>query len=237
MAITAEHNKNEQPHILVVDDDDRIRTLLFRYLSEHGFTVVTARDAAQARAACERLTFDGLVVDIMMPGETGLDFVKKLRQDSTIPVLFLTALGEADDRIAGLESGADDYLPKPFEPRELVLRLEAILRRVPSVKEEREMTFSVGGYRYDARRNLLQKDDAQIALTEVEGNLLRALARYAGEVVSRDKLAELCDLKGGGRAIDVQVMRLRRKMEQEPDMKRALQTVRGQGYLLWAEEA
>ena len=226
-------NLEELPHILVVDDDERIRTLLLRYLQEHGFLAVAASSAKEASDILERFIFDALVVDVMMPGETGLEFTTRFKKNSDLPVLLLTALGETDDKIAGFESGADDYLSKPFEPRELVLRLQAILRRRP--KPEVLKSFKVGRWVYDESVNEL-KDGADVQrLTTVEGNLLRALASRAGEVISREDLAVLCDLDAGERTIDVQVTRLRRKIEDDVKRPRCLQTVRGRGYMLRIE--
>ncbi len=225
------------PHVLVVDDDQRIRELVSRYLDKNGFVTMAAEDAGMARELLKRFEFDALVVDVMMPGESGLDFTTSLRETGDLPVLLLTALGEADDRIAGLESGADDYLPKPFEPRELILRLQAILRRRP--KPQKDVgPFRVGALRYDPGADVLadvESGEVQ-RLTAVEGNLLRALASRRGEVVSRDELAALCNMEAGERTIDVQVTRLRRKLEPDPKSPRYLQTVRGKGYLLRAEE-
>lgn len=236
MHSTTPDTLGDRPHILVVDDDDRIRGLLSRYLSAQGFVAATARDPRQARAVLDRLTFDALVVDVMMPGETGFIFVQKLRETNDVPVIFLTARGEVDDRIAGLESGGDDYLPKPFEPRELVLRLQAVLRRRPK-KETAPAPFRIGGRLYDPALNVLTDTKGEdIRLTTVEGNLLRALAGRAGEAVSREELAALCDMDAGERTIDVQVTRLRKKLETDGDATRYLQTVRGKGYLLRIEE-
>ncbi len=226
------------PHVLIVDDDERIRQLVSRYLRENGFVVSTAADAAQATEVLERFSFDVLVVDIMMPGESGLAFTARLRQSNDVPVLLLTALGEAQDRIAGLESGADDYLAKPFEPKELVLRLQSILRRRPPPQlPDQVMPFRVGRWHYDPAHKELSDDTEVIRLTTVEDNLLCALASGNGEVVSRDELAEKCGLEAGERTIDVQVTRLRRKLEDDPKMPRCLQTVRGKGYLLRIEKS
>jgi len=224
------------PHVLIVDDDDRIRQLVSRYLRENGFVASTAADAAQAKETLGVLEFDALVVDIMMPGQNGLDFTKELRKKSDIPVLLLTALGESADRIAGLETGADDYLPKPFEPKELVLRLQSILRRRPRV-EATPQAFRVGRWYYDPAHKELTAGDETVRLTTVEDNLLCALASRSGEVISREELAALCDMDAGERTIDVQVTRLRRKIEDDPKKPRNLQTVRGKGYLLRVEDA
>lgn len=224
-------NRARQPHILVIDDDERIRDLVSRYLKEHDFVVVGAKDAAHARELMNGFAFDALVVDVMMPQETGLEFTKKLRESSDIPVLLLTALGAVEDRIDGLETGADDYLPKPFEPRELILRLNAILRR--SIKpEEKGGITQIGPWIFNPKYDELKDGDELIRLTSVEGNLLRALSSRAGDVVGREELATLCGVDAGERTIDVQVTRLRRKLEDDSKAPRYLQTVRGKGYIL-----
>ena len=224
-----------QPHILVVDDDVRIRDLVSRYLTDHGFVVITAQDAKEARAMLERFEFDAMVVDVMMPGETGLELTQAIQNQYNIPVLLLTALGESDDRIAGLEAGADDYLPKPFEPRELVLRLNAILRRTVKTQDLTQ-PFKIGRWRFDPALKVLEDGAEQVNLTEVENNLIRALASQPGEPVSREELAKRCGLEAGERTIDVQVTRLRRKIEEDTKAPRYLQTVRGKGYLLRIED-
>ncbi len=222
----------QRPHVLVVDDDDRIRDLVARYLTEHGFVVATTAGAAEARVVMEAFSFDVLVIDVMMPGETGLELTRDLRSRSDIPVLLLTALGETDDRIAGFETGADDYLPKPFEPRELVLRLQAILRRKPKARDVME-SIRVGRWVYDPSINTLADGDEVQNLTTAEATLMRALVSRAGQVVGRDELVKMCGVDDiGERTIDVQVTRLRRKIEEDSKMPRILQTVRGKGYLL-----
>ena len=226
----AAFNPEELPHILIVDDDERIRQLLMRYLQEHGFLAVAASSAKEADEILERFIFDALVVDIMMPDETGLSFTKRFKEKNDLPVLLLTALGETEDKIIGFENGADDYLSKPFEPRELVMRLQAILRRRP--KPEVLKNFRVGRWVYDESVNELKDGADTQRLTTVEGNLLRALASRAGDVISREDLAALCDLDAGERTIDVQVTRLRRKIEDDVKRPRCLQTVRGRGYML-----
>lgn len=228
----------EDPHILVVDDDARLRNLLRRFLVENGFRVSVAADAAKARAHLESLVFDLIVLDVMMPGEDGITLTRSLRTRSDVPVLLLTAMAETEDRIAGLESGADDYLTKPFEPRELLLRIRTILRRVsaPSrtvVEAEGDLTF--GEFRFDATRNELWRGDDPVRLTESEGALLAVFAAAPGTVFSREDLAE-SGPEGGGegnaRSVDVQITRLRRKIEPDPKFPRYLQTVRGRGYVL-----
>jgi two-component system phosphate regulon response regulator OmpR len=231
MADAALFSDTEKPHILVVDDDDRIRQLLSRYLRDNGFVVATAKDASDAIEIMKLALFDALIVDVMMPGQTGFEFTQALRKTSSIPVLLLTALQETADRITGLEAGADDYLPKPFEPKELLLRLKAILRRRDKIPQA-VTTFRLGKWTYDPDLNELKSADETLRLTSVESTLLENLAKHAGKVLSRDELARLCGLDGNDRTIDVQVTRLRRKIEDDSKIPRYLQTIRGQGYLL-----
>jgi len=219
-----------EPHLLVVDDDARLRELLRRYLTEQGFRVTTAGDAAEARAKIAGLAFDLLVLDVMMPGEDGLALTRSLRQDSRIPILLLTAMSEPEDRINGLERGADDYVAKPFEPRELVLRIRNILQRAPqSSRIAAEMRF--GAYRLDLVRGELYRGGELIHLTAAELALFMALARRPGEAISREALAEEGQFSGNVRTVDVQMTRLRRKIERDPKFPRYLQTVRGTGYV------
>ena len=224
-------------HLLVVDDDERIRALLGRFLRKNGYMVTMARDAAQARRLLAGLDFDLIVLDVMMPGEDGLALTRHLRTRLDTPILLLTAKGETEDRIAGLESGADDYLAKPFEPRELLLRIGAILRRVPVVELAQPKFLTLGALRYDSDKGELWNGDAPLRLTGTETALLRRLAASRGQPVSRAALIE--DLgrgssedENGERAIDVQITRLRRKIEPDPREPRFLQTVRGTGYML-----
>jgi len=221
---------DELPHILVVDDDDRLRDLLQRYLSEHGFRVSAAMDARDARKRMSALAFDLLVLDVMMPGESGLEFAEDLRRSSNVPILMLTAMAEQDDRINGLERGVDDYLTKPFEPRELLLRIQSILRRVPIARTNVEIVLGESVFRPE--RNELVRAGIPVHLTEVEAALLAALARKSGAVLSREELIAITGAAGSDRAVDVQVTRLRRKIEKNPKMPRYLQTVRGRGYIL-----
>lgn len=221
------------PHILVVDDDTRLRELLRRYLSENDFVVSVANGADEARKLLAGLTFDLLVLDVMMPGEDGLSLTQSIRREGNTPILLLTARGEVDDRIAGLESGADDYLVKPFEPRELLLRISTILRRTAPPTARSLIQF--GECRFDLERGELWRRDEIIKLTSVEERLLNALVLAAGEVVSREALIEQSAIDGGARTIDVQVTRLRRKIEPNPRAPRFLQTVRGHGYRLRPE--
>ncbi|MDA1098996.1 MAG: response regulator [Proteobacteria bacterium] len=220
-------------HILVVDDDDRLRDLLRRYLSECGFRVSTANSAAEARVALSGLRFDLLVLDLMMPGESGLDLTKDIRRTNNLPILLLTAMSEADDRIAGLEVGADDYLAKPFEPRELVLRIEAILRRGgPRAKDVTAVSF--GACRFDIERGELLRDGAVVRLTSSETEMLRLFTRSPGLTIGRAALLAQADA-GNIRAVDVQITRLRRKIEDDPKEPRHLCTVWGQGYVFWLD--
>jgi len=201
---------------------------------ENYAVVIQAEDADAARKILDVFDVDALVVDVMMPGETGVEFLRGLRaQGSDIPAIMLTALGEIDDRIEGLEAGADDYLPKPFEPRELVLRLHAVLKRGMAAKAKLYQRFRIGPWEFDGEQSVLRGDGGDdIKLTAMEVSLIKALGGRAGEPVSRDDLAEACGVDAGERTIDVQVTRLRRKIEEDTKAPRYLQTVRGQGYLL-----
>lgn len=228
---------NNDAHILIVDDDERIRGLLQKFLARNGFFVSVARDAAHARRLLSGLEFDMIVLDVMMPGEDGLTLTRDLRQTLTTPILLLTAKSESNERIMGLEAGADDYLTKPFEPKELVLRINSILRRVP--KEEPGIappkTLQMGDVRYDVTRGELWNAEALVKLTATEAALMRIFSASIHSPVSRAKLVE--DLARNGvqsqeRAVDVQITRLRRKLETDPKMPRYLQTVRGAGYML-----
>ncbi len=225
-------NLADLPHLLVIDDDTRLRALLARYLGEQGHIVVTADSAAQARACMRSLAFDLLVLDVMMPGQNGLDFARALRAEGcTLPILMLTARGEAEERIAGLEAGADDYLAKPFEPRELLLRIAAIMRRAtPPPAGPPPIRF--GRWRFDPDRSELSSGAETVRLTDVETSLLRVLAETPGGIVSRDELVDRSRAAVNARSIDVQVNRLRRKIEVDPRTPRYLQTVRGSGYVL-----
>ncbi len=220
-------------HVLVVDDDDRLRRLLQRYLSENGFRVTTAESAADARAQMRSVHPDLVVLDVMMPGETGLDLTESLRRDrSDMPVLLLTAKGTPEDRIAGFEAGADDYLAKPFDPYELVLRIRAMLRRVAPA-EQASPELRLGRLSFDMVRGELSGEEGVVHLTSGEVALLTLLARSPGEVLSREAIAQSLGMdEAGERAIDVQVTRLRRKLEADPREPRFLHTVRGRGYVL-----
>jgi two-component system phosphate regulon response regulator OmpR len=219
------------PHLLVVDDDERLRALLGRYLSANGFRVSAAANAADARALMKGIAFDCLILDVMMPGESGFDLAKGIRGQSQVPILMLTARGESADRIAGLELGADDYLPKPFEPRELLLRINALLRRATPVIETASKPVRMGEAVYDPAASRLTRGGKPVKLTSSEAALLQLFAANAGHPFSR---SDLCTRLGVTleRSIDVQVTRLRRKIEEDPKLPLYLQTVRGVGYVL-----
>lgn len=223
---------SEDAHILVVDDDDRIRTLLKRYLQGRGFRVSTAPDASKALSMLKALTFDILILDVMMPGMDGFELTETIRKTSDTPIFLLTARGETSDRIEGLKRGADDYLSKPFEPEELLLRLSAILRRTkPAGAGISRVAF--GDWMFDLDRERLTRNDEIVRLTGGEAALLSALSANPGQTVSRYALSERTG--GGERAVDVQVTRLRRKIEPDPKEPLHLQTVRGEGYRLAAD--
>lgn len=220
---------DDAPHILIVDDDRRIRELLKRYLSDSGYRITTAEHAAEARARLQGMSFDLLVLDVMMPGESGLDLTRDLRRTSNVPILMLTARGEASDRIDGLERGVDDYLAKPFEPRELLLRIGTILRRTQAPGMRKHDELSLGSCRFNITRGELWDGDRQIRLTTREVQLMRIFAANPGKPLSR---LDLCDNEAAERSIDVQINRLRRKLEADPKNPLYLQTVRGEGYAL-----
>jgi two-component system, OmpR family, phosphate regulon response regulator OmpR len=227
----------DEPHVLVVDDDARLRSLLSRYLADQGFRVTTAADAADARDKLRFMHPDLMVLDVMMPGEDGLTLTAALRSElgDEVPVLLLTARGAPEDRIAGFEAGADDYLGKPFEPLELVLRLRALLRRAapPTEPIAPGAPILLGVLSFDSARGELRGPAGVIRLTGGESALLTALARKPNEVLSRDEIAAALEMDDAGeRAIDVQVTRLRRKVEEDPREPRFLHTVRGRGYVL-----
>ena len=227
--------EKDRAHILVVDDDTRLRSLLQRFLRDE-FYVSTAKDAETARECLKNYRFDLLIVDIMMPNETGLEFLGRLRQESNIPVILLTAMGETDDRITGLETGADDYLPKPFEPKELVLRIKNILKRTPKEKQGGNPMLDLGLCLFDQdKKELNTKQGQVIHITPVEQALLTVLGQKSGQVFSREKLAEILGAGQSPRSIDVQITRLRKKIEKDSKNPRYLQTVRGKGYMLLPE--
>jgi two-component system phosphate regulon response regulator OmpR len=224
-----------EAHLLVVDDDERIRGLLQKFLIRHGFLVTVGRDAAHARRLVAGLEFDMIILDVMMPGEDGITLTRDLRARMTTPILLLTAKGETASRIEGFEAGADDYLGKPFEPKELLLRINAILRRVPQVKTDAApKVLHLGAVRYDMDRGELWRGPDPVRLTATESALMRLFSTHSGAAISRERIvADLGrDDAAQERAIDVQITRLRRKIEDDPKQPRYLQTVRGEGYML-----
>jgi two-component system phosphate regulon response regulator OmpR len=220
-------------HILVVDDDQRIRDSLARYLFKHGFRVTTAADANTARATMSGLVFDVVILDVMMPGENGLSLARDLKADSNIPICMLTARAEPEDRIEGLEIGVEDYVSKPFEPRELLLRLQNILKRRQGPSGPRD-EITMGDYTFHVARGELKRGEESMKLTERERDLLRQFAQRPGTPIARHELAAN-DSNGTERAVDVQINRLRRKIESDPANPVYLQTVRGKGYILYTD--
>jgi two-component system phosphate regulon response regulator OmpR len=221
------------PHVLVVDDDQRIRDLLARYLLENGFRVTTACDSATARASMRGLSFDLVILDVMMPGENGLELARHLKSLSPVPICMLTARAEPEHRVEGLEAGVDDYVAKPFEPRELVLRLRNIMRRGQIAAGPRD-EIRMGDYLFHIARGELKRGEEAIKLTERERDLLRLFAGRPGTAIARHELAA-DEASGSERAIDVQINRLRRKIEMDPSNPVYLQTVRGKGYILYID--
>lgn len=229
--------KDISAHLLIVDDDERIRDLLKKFLVRNGFLVTAAREAAHARRILSGLDFDMIVMDVMMPGEDGVSLTRSLRETHNTPILLLTARGETEHRIAGLEAGADDYLAKPFEPKELLLRINAILRRMPEAPESDNAPkiLHLGSIRYDIERGEMWQGDDLVRLTATETQLMKIFSSCPGEPVTRSKLVEDLGRDRGQaqeRAVDVQITRLRRKIEMDPKQPRYLQTVRGAGYML-----
>ena len=229
---TSNEPADDAPHLLLVDDDRRIRDLLSRFLASEGYRVTTAKSAADARAKLQGLHFDLLILDVMMPGETGFELARSIRTTSSVPIVMLTARHEAESRIEGLQIGADDYVAKPFEPRELVLRIANILKRAAPVAVQVLKSVAFGPYIYHLERGELRDGDKTIHLTDREREMLRILANAPGETVPRGALTG-----GDGaneRAVDVQINRLRRKIERDPANPLFLQAVRGVGYRLVA---
>lgn len=225
---------DDAPHLLVVDDDTRIRSLLQQFLGENGFRVTIAGDASEARRKLAGLDFDLIILDVMMPGETGVELTKSLREEKEVPILMLTALSETDNRVAGLEAGADDYLPKPFDPRELILRVNAILRRGGPLTTPKVEQIVFGPYTFQISRRELKRGGELLRLTDREQDILAMFAERAGETIPRHELVG-DGSEVGERTIDVQINRLRRKIEKDPSNPIWLQTVRGIGYRLSVE--
>jgi two-component system phosphate regulon response regulator OmpR len=231
MSIPAFDALQRPPHILIVDDDDRIRDLLKRYLAGGGARVSAAPDASSARKLMAAFDFDLLILDVMMPKEDGFSLAESVRKSSSVPIVLLTARGMSEDRIRGLSIGADDYVPKPFEPEELALRINAILRRASLRNAEPPESVRFGPYVFNAARGELSRGGASVRLTEAEVAMLRVLAARGGESITREELAKRTKA-GLERSVDVQVTRLRRKIEADPRAPVFLQTVRGIGYRL-----
>lgn len=224
---------DDAPHILVVDDDARIRDLLSGYLLQNGFRVSSAEDGAAAHAKMEGLAFDCIILDVMLPGESGFEIAAALRKQSDVPIIMLTARSEPEHRVQGLELGVDDYVPKPFEPRELLLRLRNVLLRRASPKtKDGEVRF--GPFTFNLRRNELKRGDELVRLTDKEREVLREFALSGGELVTREELARLGEYENE-RAVDVQINRLRQKIEKDPADPAYLHTVRGKGYVLYLD--
>jgi two-component system phosphate regulon response regulator OmpR len=227
---------DEAPHLLVVDDDSRIRSLLTRFLTEHGFRVTAAQSAEEARKKLAIIDFDLLIVDVMMPGESGMDLTAAVRSGSPVPILMLTARSELENRIRGLELGADDYLAKPFDPRELLLRLNNILKRGGPAPKPRPPEMRFGAFVWDGERDELRRDDELVRLTDGELRLMRMFAERPGETIPRHEIVQ-GESALGDRTADVQINRLRRKIETDPANPVHLVTVRGQGYRLKTDQA
>ncbi len=223
--------RDEAPHLLVVDDDSRIRTLITRFLTEAGFRVTAAQSAEEARKKMAIIDYDLLVVDVMMPGESGMDFTASVRAGSTVPILMLTARSETESRIQGLSLGADDYLAKPFDPRELLLRINNILKRGGPAPKPRPKELRFGAFVWDGEREELRRDDEVVRLTDGELRLMRMLAERPGDTIPRHEIVQ-GESALGDRTADVQINRLRRKIEADPANPVHIVTVRGQGYRL-----
>lgn len=226
---------DEAPHLLVVDDDSRIRTLITRFLTENGFRVTAAQSAEEAGKKMAIIDFDLLIVDVMMPGESGMDFTARIRRGSAVPILMLTARSETESRIRGLELGADDYLAKPFDPRELLLRINNVLKRGAPAPRPRARELRFGPFVWDAERDELRRDDEIVRLTDGELRLMRMFAERFGEIIPRHEIVQ-GESALGDRTADVQINRLRRKIEADPANPVHLVTVRGQGYRLKADQ-
>jgi len=228
-------NDTPKPHLLVVDDDLRLRQLLVKFLTEGNFDVTEAAHAAEAYELLETFSFDLVVLDVMMPGETGLALTERLRNaHHNIPILLLTAMGEVEDRIKGFKTGADEYLAKPFEPDELLLRIKAILRRTRELSSSKNMhEIAIGPFHFHMKKGTLRNHEKMIPLTDGESKLLKALAQRIEEPISREELVTMTDFSQTPRSIDVQITRLRKKIEEDPKQPKYLQTIRHKGYVLW----
>ena len=224
--------KKFEAHILVVDDDDGIRNLVKKYLNENNFLVTTANNAEDAEEKVKVIKFDLIVLDIMMPGESGLDFISKNKDKYNTPIILLTAKGEANERVEGLEVGADDYLPKPFEPKELTLRIRNILNKTKSKNIKRVIEFD--NIRIDLNKFIIHKDDKEFKINNTEKTILEKMINSPGETFSRNYIGNLINIDKE-RSVDVIITRLRKKIELDPKNPKYLQTIRGTGYVLWIE--
>ena len=224
-------NKFKQ-HILIVDDDDGIRNLVQQYLKDNNFLVTTANNAEDAKRKTDIVKFDLIILDIMMPGKSGLDFTKENKKKINTPIILLTAKGEASERVEGLEIGADDYLPKPFEPKELILRIKNILQKTTNLNQKRIIEF--GLVKIDLNKLLILNNSKEYKINNTEKIILERMINSPGQIYSRDEIADIIGL-GKERSIDVIITRLRKKIEENPKNPRYLQTVRGEGYVLWIE--
>ena len=221
-----------EAHILVVDDDSGIRELVKEYLNQNNFITSTAKDAEDAKRKTELIKFDLIILDIMMPGKSGLDFLREKKHVLDTPIILLTAKGEAVDRIEGLETGADDYLPKPFEPKELILRIKNILNKTNLIKDKKEIQF--GNVKINLNKMFILKNNKQIKINNTEKKIFEKMLNYPGKVFSRDSIGKLIKIDKE-RSVDVVITRLRKKIEDSPKNPKYLQTIRGEGYVLWIE--
>jgi len=219
-------------HILVVDDDDEIRSLVKQYLNQNNFLVTTAKSAEDAAQKIDIIKFDLIVLDIMMPGKSGLEFIKENKNKLKTPVILLTAKGAASERVEGLELGADDYLPKPFEPKELILRIKNILNKTISKNVKKIINFE--NLTIDLNKKLILKDNKEFKINITEKKIIEEMINSPGKTFTRDEIANLINLSKE-RSIDVIITRLRKKIEQDPKNPKYLQTIRGEGYVLWIE--
>ncbi|MGA0790106.1 MAG: response regulator [Pelagibacteraceae bacterium] len=225
--------QEDKKHILIVDDDDRIRELLREYLQNNNFYTTTAKDSLDAKKKISLLKFDLIILDIMMPGQSGLELTREIKEKSDQPIILLTAMGETSDRISGLETGADDYLPKPFEPKELLLRIKNILKRIKSGKNLNPV-LKFGDIRVDLEKMSIKSKKGITKLNTAEKALLEKMILSVGQIFQRDQISQIIKLTKE-RAVDVMITRLRQKIEPDPKNPKYLQTVRGNGYVLWTD--
>ena len=223
----------EKKHILVVDDDDRIRELIKEYLDNNNFYTTTAKDAEDAKNKVKLIKFDLIILDIMMPGQNGLDLTKEIKYSSDQPIILLTAMGESSDRISGLETGADDYLPKPFEPKELLLRIKNILKRIKKNKNFNPI-LRFGNIKVNLEKMLISSKKGEVKINSAEKSLLEKMVLSVGQIFQREEISKIVNLSKE-RAVDVMITRLRQKIEPDPKNPKYLQTVRGNGYVLWTD--